>query len=174
MAQDAARNALIESHLPLVSGIARRLHRSLPPWVQLDDMIQVGRLALVEAAERFEPRRGVTFAIFARYRIRGAIIDHLRTRCRYNAEVEFQDDVEILQSHEPPPDVCLLIAEQHQSIDGLMAQLPPVQRRVIALVMEGYTAPEIAGMTNSTPEAVYRASTRARSNLRKILGDRAA
>lgn len=69
---------LLETHAPLVKRIALHLAGRLPPNVELDDLIQAGALGLMEAAQRFDPSAGASFATFAGIRIRGAMIDELR------------------------------------------------------------------------------------------------
>lgn len=72
-----ARDSLIESHLPLVRSLARRYAR---PGAELEDLVQVGSVALVRASDRFDPAKGVAFATFATPRIEGEIRHHLRDR----------------------------------------------------------------------------------------------
>src|SRR5262245_16577406 len=74
----AQREELILAHLSLVRHILGRLTAKLPPRVDLDNLEAAGILGLVEAANRFEPERGVAFKTFAYTRIRGAIYDELR------------------------------------------------------------------------------------------------
>jgi RNA polymerase sigma factor (sigma-70 family) len=80
------RNRIIESELGLVEPIARHILGSLPPSFELDDLVSAGHLGLIEAAGRFissgsrSPQ--ARFRSFARYRIRGAILDSIR-RGRY-------------------------------------------------------------------------------------------
>jgi RNA polymerase sigma factor FliA len=69
----------IEQYLPLVKRIAGRLAMSLPPHVDEDDMIGYGVFGLLDALERFEAARGWKFETYASIRIRGAMIDGLRT-----------------------------------------------------------------------------------------------
>ncbi len=58
---------------------AARVHRLVPrDAVAVDDLVGYGHLGLLEARERFDPRRGVHFEVFARHRIRGAMFDGLR------------------------------------------------------------------------------------------------
>jgi RNA polymerase sigma factor FliA len=66
-------------HLPLVRFIARRIHERLPQQVPLDDLYSAGLLGLLDALGRFDPSQQVKFGTFARFRIRGAILDSLRT-----------------------------------------------------------------------------------------------
>lgn len=72
---------LSESLLELVRTEARRIQRRLPPHaLSLDDLTGHGHVGLVEARDRFDPRHGVPFVLFARRRVRGAILDALRTQ----------------------------------------------------------------------------------------------
>jgi RNA polymerase sigma factor FliA len=69
----------IEQYLPLVKRIAGRLAMSLPPHVDEDDIIGYGVFGLLDALERFEAARGFKFETYASIRIRGSMIDGLRT-----------------------------------------------------------------------------------------------
>ena len=72
------RDALIEQHRSYARALAIKVMRTLPPSVELSDLVAYGEVGLVEAAERYDPRRGVAFSTFAHYRIKGAIYDGLR------------------------------------------------------------------------------------------------
>jgi RNA polymerase sigma factor for flagellar operon FliA len=72
------RDALIEQHRSYARALAIKVMRTLPPAVELSDLVAYGEVGLVEAADRFDPRRGVSFSTFAHYRIKGAIYDGLR------------------------------------------------------------------------------------------------
>ncbi|HEU0277039.1 MAG TPA: RNA polymerase sigma factor FliA [Rhodanobacteraceae bacterium] len=74
------QDELIKQHLPAVRRQALALQVKLPSGVELDDLIQAGTLGLLDATRRFDPAAGVTFGTFASQRIRGAMIDELRTR----------------------------------------------------------------------------------------------
>ncbi|TLM79953.1 RNA polymerase sigma factor FliA [Microbulbifer harenosus] len=74
------RDVLLEEHLPAVRRQALSLQVRLPSGVDLDDLIQAGTLGLLDALRRFDPNAGATFSTFANQRIRGAMIDELRTR----------------------------------------------------------------------------------------------
>ena len=68
---------LIAAHIPLVRRLAWQLHRRAPAMMDLEELTQVGMVALVEAAGQWEDR-GHAFATYAQTRIRGAMIDCLR------------------------------------------------------------------------------------------------
>lgn len=79
----AARDRLIHEHSEWVSGVARQVNGSLSmPFANLDELISAGYLGLVEAAERYEPARGKDFRAYAYQRIRGAILDSVRSHSR--------------------------------------------------------------------------------------------
>jgi RNA polymerase sigma-B factor len=74
---DLARQELVRSHLPLVRAVARRFGGR---GEDLEELVQVGALALVKASGRFDPSRGVAFASFAAPAVEGGIRRHLRDR----------------------------------------------------------------------------------------------
>lgn len=74
----AERDRLLLEHLPQVHWIARRIHERLPAQVPIEDLYHAGIVGLMEALERFDPEQNVQFGAYARFRIRGAILDSLR------------------------------------------------------------------------------------------------
>ena len=76
---NADRDTLITSHLPKVKYIADRIAAKLPPSVERDDLYGAGVIGLIDAVERFDASRGVSFTTFAEMRVRGAIMDNLRS-----------------------------------------------------------------------------------------------
>ena len=65
--------------LPQVRIIARRIHRHLPSHVPIEDLYQAGVLGLLDALRKFDPRRRVRLESYMKFRIRGAILDELRS-----------------------------------------------------------------------------------------------
>ncbi len=72
------RNRLVLQYSPLVKYVAGRLRARLPESVEYADLVSDGIIGLMEAIDRFEPERGLTFQTFAVPRIRGAMVDALR------------------------------------------------------------------------------------------------
>ena len=72
------KETLIKSCLNLVKKIAWHYHGRVKNIIEIDDLIQIGMLGLVTAAENFIEKPGVTFSSYARIRIKGEIIDFLR------------------------------------------------------------------------------------------------
>lgn len=73
------REFLITSHLSKVKFIADRIAAKLPPSVERDDLYGAGVVGLIDAVERYDASRGVAFTTFAEMRVRGAILDNLRS-----------------------------------------------------------------------------------------------
>ncbi len=71
-------DALIRRHLPLVRRIAWHVHGHMSSMIDVEDLVQVGLVALVEAVPMFEDRGQVTFEQYLATRLRGAMIDELR------------------------------------------------------------------------------------------------
>jgi RNA polymerase sigma factor for flagellar operon FliA len=74
-----ARDELVARFAPLVKYVIRRTALSLPPAMDADDVLSAGTLGLLHAIDRFDPDQGVRFETYALPRIRGAIIDALRS-----------------------------------------------------------------------------------------------
>jgi RNA polymerase sigma factor for flagellar operon FliA len=73
-----ARERLLLEHLPQVRYIARRIHDRLPAQVPLEDLVHAGVVGLIDAVEKFDPGKNVQLKCYAKFRIRGAILDSLR------------------------------------------------------------------------------------------------
>jgi RNA polymerase sigma factor FliA len=66
-------------HLPIVRFLARRIHERLPQHVDIEDLVSAGVVGLMDAFAKFDPEKKVQFRSYAQFRIRGAILDSLRT-----------------------------------------------------------------------------------------------
>jgi RNA polymerase sigma factor for flagellar operon FliA len=81
------RNSIIEECQGYVDTIVTKIVRTMGlPLSLREDFVSAGLLGLVEAADRFNPGRGVDFRTFAFFRIRGAIIDHVRDGCELSGQ----------------------------------------------------------------------------------------
>src|ERR1043165_543685 len=73
------RNRLVEQYLPLVKYNGERIWARLPEGVELDDLVSAGIFGLMDAIDAFDLTRGVKFETYCVPRIRGAMLDELRT-----------------------------------------------------------------------------------------------
>jgi RNA polymerase sigma factor for flagellar operon FliA len=75
----ADRDHLLEQHMPLVKRLAHHMKAKLPPSVEVDDLVQAGMMGLLDAINRYEETHGAQFETYAVLRIRGAMLDELRS-----------------------------------------------------------------------------------------------
>ena len=73
------RERLLLEHLPMVRYLARRIHERLPQHVELEDLVSAGAVGLIDAFSKFDHTKHVQFKSYAQFRVRGAILDSLRT-----------------------------------------------------------------------------------------------
>ncbi len=79
VAERPSEDELVRSALPLVGHLVRSLLGRVPAHVSRDELVSAGMLALAQAARSFDPARGVSFTGYASTRIRGALLDELRS-----------------------------------------------------------------------------------------------
>lgn len=72
-------NALLDQHADLVKKLAYQMKSKLPPSVELDDLIQAGMMGLLDAVNKYEDGHGAQFETYAAQRIRGSMLDELRS-----------------------------------------------------------------------------------------------
>src|ERR1700744_5485211 len=75
----AEQERVLLEHLPIVRFLARRIHERLPQHVDIEDLVSAGVVGLMDAFAKFDPTKKVQFRSYAQFRIRGAILDSLRT-----------------------------------------------------------------------------------------------
>ncbi|HEX8955100.1 MAG TPA: RNA polymerase sigma factor FliA [Burkholderiaceae bacterium] len=73
------KSHLLAEHAPLVKRLAHQMKAKLPPSVEVDDLIQAGMIGLLDAVSRYEETHGAQFETYAVQRIRGAMLDELRS-----------------------------------------------------------------------------------------------
>src|SRR6202161_4168162 len=72
------RNELVMRELPQVYYVAARIRERLPKQVEMEDLVQAGVIGLLEACRNYDSLKDAQFSTFAKFRIRGAIVDSLR------------------------------------------------------------------------------------------------
>ncbi len=79
MMDNSQREKLLLKYARLVRYVVNRMLISIPPCLEKDDLISAGTIGLLEAIEKYNPQKGISFETYAIYRIRGAILDELRS-----------------------------------------------------------------------------------------------
>ena len=73
------REAVIKEYSPMIKYVANRIAMRLPPHIEIDDLVSVGVLGLIDAIDKYDASRGAKFKTYAEFRVRGAILDELRS-----------------------------------------------------------------------------------------------
>ena len=141
----ALRDRLILTYAPLVKYVAGRLGSGLPAHVEEEDLVSYGLLGLIGAIERYDPDRDVKFETYAIARIKGAIIDELRSldwvprsvRARAR-EIERAIATMEAKLHRPPTDEEIA-AKLEVSVEELDESLSEISRSSIAALDELWT-----------------------------------
>jgi len=99
---------LVNQYLPLVKTIVGRLAMTLPPHVELEELQSAGGIGLLHAIRHFNPKNGTSFETYARFRIRGAVMDSLRRADWASRTVRekirrIQDAMDTLEQGQPGP-----------------------------------------------------------------------
>jgi RNA polymerase sigma factor for flagellar operon FliA len=126
---EAARLALIETHLHLVQALARQVHTDVCDRLELDDLVAYGHHGLCDAARRFDPGQGVSFATYAWHRVRGAMLDGLREMTEVDEELP--DDVAELPDLGERADDLAAAADERRRLFRVLATLPDKERHFV-------------------------------------------
>src|SRR5881628_2712025 len=76
---DGTRDEVLRRHLPLVRRVVQRLAARKPPHIEIDDLVSWGIVGLLDAITKYDSKKEASFSTYAQFRIRGAILDHLRS-----------------------------------------------------------------------------------------------
>jgi RNA polymerase sigma factor FliA len=155
----ALRDRLILTYTPLVKYVAGKLGSWLPPHVDGGDLISYGLLGLIGAIERFEPDREIKFETFALPRIRGAMIDELRSldwvpRSVRNRAREIERSMAELENrHGRAPSDEEIAAELGLSADEYEQALTEIARSALVAVDQPW--PGAAGESATSIDAIH-------------------
>jgi RNA polymerase sigma factor for flagellar operon FliA len=137
---ESLRNRLLVHYLPLSRKIARHMHSRMPASVELDDLAQAAILGLRSAIATFDPARGIPFENYCGPRVRGAVLDHLRSldwaprmlRSRVHRLQEMIRHIEMSTGNAPTDEqlssALHLPIDEVQNLKGEIAS-PPVRIR---------------------------------------------
>ena len=117
-------DALVRKHMPLVRRLAWHVHGSMSTLIDVEDLVQIGLVALVEAAASFEDRGLVSFDQYLHTRVRGAMIDELRrqatiTRGAMKRRRAYQDAVTALAADGARPDEAAVASKLGVTVEKL-------------------------------------------------------
>jgi RNA polymerase sigma factor for flagellar operon FliA len=179
----AVRDRLILTYAPLVKYVAGRLGSGLPAHVDEGDLVSYGLLGLIGAIERFDPNRDIKFETYAIARIKGSIIDELRSmdwvprsvRSRAREIERAIADLESKQARAPTDEE--IASKLGITEDEFQDSLLEISRSSIAALDELWSSPGSGGDpvalidTIEDPQAAEPQSAMAHTELREALGD---
>lgn len=172
------REALVMAYRPLVETLARRLAKRLPPTVSVDDVASEGYLALLKAAQRYDPTTGVPFGAYARRRITGALLDALRAmdplsrlhRAAVTAGATPWEEVSLDVARDLPQGSeadSRAIDRAHVRVEAILATLPPVDAAIVrGVLLDEQDVPTVAQAVGLTTRAVRERLAAALETLR--------
>ena len=187
--QQIRRNARVEHHMRLVEPLARRY--ASKSGQDPDDLLQVGLMGLLRAAERYEGQRDIPFSAFARPHIRGAILHYLRDKAAiirlpralqtsdrdagagFNAAtqqrrlVPLDDD---LISHEADPTSELDRSEYRRQLTGALQRLSRQERIALEeVILKGQSLRDVGHQVGVSAMTIQRRVKRGLAQLRQLL-----
>lgn len=157
---------LVESNLPLVGYNVNELMRRLPASVDRDDLASAGALALVMAARSYDPSTNVPFARYASRRIKGALLDELRsrdwasrgTRRRARQLAAATEQLQTALGRTPTrEELAETLGTDASTIDEIRAD---AERRVLSLDLPDHNIADTLASDSATPEGEALASER--------------
>lgn len=183
------RNELILSAATQVEGIAATIHKKISRRVELSDLVQMGTIGAIKAADAFDPSHGAKFGTYAEYRIRGAILDGLRQNSGLRRTRLEDSDDDLLFDVQPKRrkilsldasrkeeviadrgdiERDLLANERSEWLARSMQSLKPRQRRVLERMIDGVPAARIAEAEHVSKSAVWACRSGAIARLRRM------
>ena len=154
---------MISEFVPLIKSIARRLNLRLPAHLDEEDLISAGIIGLMDAMTRYNPERGAKFKTYAEFRIRGAMLDEIRSMDWIPRSV--RDRIAILQRvqrdllnrHGRPPMAEELAAALTMSVEELADFLTRAQGAMLVSI-EDLGAEELSAVARRDRGRVSRSA----------------
>jgi RNA polymerase sigma factor for flagellar operon FliA len=184
--EQSVRKGDIESYLPLVHRVVRRVARRLPASVPRDDLLAAGMFGLVDSLRRNGGDRGETFAGYAQLRIRGAIFDELRAQdwlprrererleaIEASAQFVSFDDVSVTEAElalSEDPGTLAEASSQRRALSHALAQLPERERLIVArYYFDGARLKDISAELGVSEPRISQILSRALGRLRALM-----
>jgi RNA polymerase sigma factor FliA len=148
---DKARERLVVAYSPLVKYVAGRMASGLPAHVEEADLISYGLVGLISAIQRFEPEREIKFETYAITRIKGAIIDELRSldwvprSVRSRAREIEKANSKLEHALQRAPTDEEMAAELGMEVEGFQDALLQISNSTVAALDELWTVSDSSG-----------------------------
>ena len=150
-ADEKARERLVVAYSPLVKYVSGRMASGLPAHVEESDLISYGLVGLISAIERFEPERDIKFETYAITRIKGSIIDELRSldwvprSVRAKAREIEKTNSKLEHQFQRAPTDEEMAAALELTVDDFQEQLLQISNSTVAALDELWTVSDSSG-----------------------------
>ena len=171
------REELILQHYPMVRRVAYRMVSRYPSCIEADDLVTIGTLGLIDAVDKFEESRSVSFSAYARIRVQGAILDELReadwvprsVRNRFSRIQECKRSLKESLGRDPTEEE--VAQDLGVGVDRLREMIQGATVRTLVSMEEGSEEEESVGSTLPSAEPTpLEAATK--EHLREMVRDR--
>lgn len=153
-------NLIIKRYEPLIISVAKGFNH---PNLNLDEAIQEGRLAVLNAIRLFNPNKNITFATYARRAIKNRIINYI-TKAQKNSALQLIDNTP--QAADGHPEEHFLAYEKLAiKLEEFKSNLSHLEAQILSLKLEGYSYTEIASLLQKTNKSVDNALTRIKTKI---------
>ncbi len=148
---EKARERLVVAYSPLVKYVGGRMASGLPAHVEESDLISYGLVGLISAIQRFEPERDIKFETYAITRIKGSIIDELRSldwvprSVRSRAREIEKANSKLEHRYQRAPTDEEMAAELDLSVEGFQEALLQISNSTVAALDELWTVSDASG-----------------------------
>lgn len=169
----------MQHFLPVIRMLARRMAARLPAHIEADDLVSAGAIGLMDAAKKHDQTRegGASFKTYAEYRIRGAMLDEIRSmsftpRSVYERGEQAQlcdvEEVDIVDRQTVDPVDALAEKDEHERLAAAIQTLPAKHRRVLTLYYgDDLTMKEIGEQMHVTESRCCQIHKEALARMRK-------
>jgi len=176
------QDKIIVSYLETVKIIAKKIYMKLPANYELDDLISCGIIGLIDAIKKYDPEQGVQFKTYAQYRIRGQILDELRsldwasraTRDKIKSIEKVSSQLKnTLGRQATDREVCSAMDMDTKDFFKLMQRIQPVQ--TFSLIPGDNSQNQIPGLqTALTDESPYADpfESASKNSIRKLIREK--
>jgi len=166
------RNRLIENYMPLANKLAVEKKKSLPSWVSLDDLKSAAYFGLVDAANKFDPERLISFGTYAKWRIAGEMLDFIRESCRdterCSISLDSTDENGVSLASKIPQGVP--VTDFDEFFEDLTKNLADLDRNILSMYyVDDLSLKEIGGKIGVSESRVSQLLKRSREHVKMTI-----
>ena len=165
MPDNHVHNIDLSEYLPMVRRMAWSVAHQVPASISVDDLNSEGLMGLVEAAQRYDDKRGAAFFTFAFLRVKGRMIAHVREECRHASLIPRAPVPPLTPQLSPPEHQAAVREEVERMLDGI-ANLPVRSRALMEGLADDHDLKDVATELELSISNAHKLKRLARAELR--------